>query len=99
MATVMKKDGQQEPFDVEKIKNAIRAAATEAGLPEEKVSAVVEQVSGSAAQLAEGKEQISTTEIREHVLTTLDSVEPSVSEAWRKHDEGKVASQEPQVQE
>ena len=84
---VIKKDGTKEPFDAEKIKNAIMAAAGQVDLSEERKDEVVGQVAAAAIQMAEGKEEITTSEIKEKVLSELNSLEPSVSEAWRKYDE------------
>lgn len=83
---VIKRNGSKEAFDPEKIKNSIRAAAGETDLPEETVNRVVEEVSAAAIQLADTKEEIATSEIREKVLSELDGKEPSISEAWRKYD-------------
>ena len=58
-------------------------------LAEEKKNEVVEQVSRAAIELAEGKEEISTSELKEKILGDLDQVEPSVSAAWRQHDQEK----------
>ena len=38
-------------------------------------------------QLADTKEEIATSELRKKILSELDSVEPSVSAAWRKYDQ------------
>jgi len=84
---VIKKDGTKEPFDPEKIRKSIVAAAELANLPEERKNEVVEQVATTVIQMAEGKEEIATSEIREKILSELDQVEPSVSAAWRKHDQ------------
>ncbi len=86
---VIKKDGTKEPFDAEKIKKSITAAASGVGLSEEQVNKVVEQVFGAATKLADEKEEIATAEIKEKILGELDVLEPSVSEAWRKHDQEK----------
>ncbi|MFH0803793.1 MAG: ATP cone domain-containing protein [Candidatus Tagabacteria bacterium] len=86
---VIKKDGEKEPFDAEKIRASIMAAASNANLPEERRNEVIERVLGLAMQLAEGKEEISTAEIREKVLGELDALEPSVSGAWRKSEQEK----------
>lgn len=88
MATqVIKKDGTKQPFDAEKIKNAIAAAAVRTDLPEERQKAVTEQVAAKVIQLAGKKEEIATSEIREAIISELDVVEPAVSEAWRKYDQ------------
>ena len=86
---VIKKNGSKEPFDAEKIRKSIIAAAQGTNLSEERINEVVEQVSKVALELAEGKEEIATSELREKILGELDNVEPSISEGWRKHDQEK----------
>lgn len=86
-SNVVKKDGTKEPFNPEKIRKAIGAAAEQAGLSEEKKNEVVEQVATAAIQVAEEKEEIATSELREKILSDLDRIEPSVSAAWRKYDQ------------
>ena len=86
---VIKRDGSRQHFDEGKIRRSIEAAATEAGLAQERVAELVDQVSRVAIDVAGGKEEIATSEIKEKILSELDGVEPSVSEAWRKHDQVK----------
>ncbi len=89
MATqVIKKDGTKEPFDSGKIKRAIEAAAREAGLMDEQVNAAVIQISGIVMALADSKEEIATSELRDKILSELDNVQPAAAAAWRKHAEG-----------
>ena len=90
---VIKKDGTKEPFDIGKIRNAIVAAVASADLPEERKNEVVEQVVSKVTQIiVEGKDEIPTSEIKENILSELDSVEPAVSEAWRKYEQEKGVS-------
>lgn len=86
---VIKNDGSKEPFDAEKIRKSITAAASGAGLSEEQINKVVERVLGVATELADEKEEIATAEIKEKILSELDALEPSVSEVWRKYDQEK----------
>jgi len=86
---VIKKDGTKQSFDSEKIRKSITAAASRADLSEERKNEVIEQVVASALQLAEQKEEIETRELREKILSELDVVEPSISDAWRKYDQEK----------
>ncbi len=86
-SNVIKKDGTKEPFDAEKIKKSIAAAAEQAGLSEERKNEIVGQVAPVVIQMTEEKEEIATSEIREKALSELDRVEPSVSAAWRKYDQ------------
>ncbi len=90
---VIKKDGTKVPFDVEKIKRAIAAAAAPTALPEERKAEVVNQVSATVAAMIASKAEVTTIEIRELALVELDKVEPSVSEAWRKYDAENKAEQ------
>lgn len=87
---VIKKDGAKEPFDEGKIKSSITAATSEADISEERKNEVIEQISRAAIQLAGEKEEISTAEIKEKILSELDVLEPSISEAWRKHVQEKA---------
>jgi len=91
---VIKKDGSRQPFDSEKIRNSIRGAAVRTDLPEERQNEVVEQVAKAAIELADTKEEIATSEIKEKILSELDRIEPAVSAAWRKHEEEKGAGGE-----
>ena len=84
---VVKKDGSKEPFDAEKIKNSIGAAAARTDLSEERKNEVVEQVSAAVIQMADAKEEIATSELKDKVLSELDQMEPAVSEAWREYDQ------------
>jgi len=84
---VIKKDGAKEPFDAEKIKNSILGAAQRTELSEERKNEVVEEVAATVIQMAEKKDEIATSEIKEKILSELDSVEPAVSEAWRKYEQ------------
>ena len=85
-SNVVKKDGTKEPFNPEKIRNSIRAAAEQAGLSGERKNEVVEQVATAVIQVAAGKEEIATSEIREKILSDLDRIESAVSTGWRKYD-------------
>jgi len=82
---VIKRDGTREPFNGDKIRSAIAAAARMAGLTEDKKNELAEQVASVAIELADTKEVIATTEIEEKVLSELDRIEPAVSAAWRKY--------------
>jgi len=86
---VVKKDGTKEPFDAEKIKKAVVNASREAALAEERGNELAEQILNSVTEAAMGKEEITTSEIKEKILSQLDAVEPSVSAAWRKYEQGK----------
>lgn len=83
---VIKKDGTKEPFDAEKLKKAIAAAAGQTDLSQERQNEVVGQIANIVIQMADAKEEITTSEIREKILSELDRTEPPISAAWRKHE-------------
>ena len=84
---VIKKDGTKEPFDAGKIKNSILGAAQRTDLSEERKNEVVEEVAATVIQMAEEKDEIATSEIKEKILSELDKVEPAISEAWKKYEQ------------
>ena len=84
---VIKKDGTKVAFDIEKIKGAIMAASSVTDLSDERKSGVVEQVVSAVLASMEGKTVVTTRDIKETVLAKLDSIEPSVSAAWRQYDQ------------
>ena len=95
MATqVIKNDGSKQPFDAEKIKKAVEGAAREAGLPDEKISQIVREVSDAViAQTGvrddNSEKEITSSEIQTIILNELDRVEPSISAAWRAYESSK----------
>jgi len=86
---VTKKDGTKEAFEPEKIRSSIMAAAATVDILEERKKEVADQVTKAAVQMTEVKEEITTSEIREKVLSDLDQVEPSISVSWREYDKTK----------
>lgn len=84
---VVKKDGSEQQFDPEKIRDSIREACKQAGLSDERREELVEAASKVALNAASEREKISTTEIRGKLLTKLERVQPSVAEAWREYDQ------------
>ena len=86
---VIKKDGSRQPFDAEKIRISITIAAEQANLLGERKNEVVEKVTAVVIQMAEGRGEIATSEIKEKILSELDLMEPAVSASWRNYDQEK----------
>ena len=84
---VIKKDGSEQPFDPEKIRDSVRKACEQAGLSQGKKEELAEKVARVALEAASDRGKISTTEIRGKLLTKLERVQPSVAKAWREHDQ------------
>jgi len=83
---VIKRDGSRQLFDARKISNAIMAAGAETDLSDDKVNEAIERVTTVVSQMVEARDEITTTEIRERVLSELDAMAPAIAEAWRKYD-------------
>lgn len=83
---VTKKNGAKVPFDSEKIKSAVMAAAAEAGLSDQESSEAALKILSSVIMAFEGQEEVATSQIKEKILSELDASTPSVSESWRKYD-------------
>ena len=86
MIDVIKKDGRRQAFSEQKVRKSIEAAAREAKIPDQRVKQVVADASREALDLSKGTKPVGTGIIREKILARLDSLEPSVSEAWRAFD-------------
>jgi len=83
---IIKKDGSKEPFNPQKIKSAIVAAARQAGLTAEEGAKIAEEVVNTIAQSVANLNQVLGAEIRARILSQLDAIAPAVAEAWRKYD-------------
>lgn len=86
---VTKKDGTKEPFDAEKIKAAVEAASTQAGLSDEDSAATAQKVLDLVFPSFGDRQEVASTEIKEKVLAELDTIAPDVSASWKKYDEAK----------
>ena len=81
---VIKSDGTKAPFDAKKIIRAITRAAQDAKLTPEEINKLVNDVSETVIHFLESEAKISSSEIREKILSELDIVEPRVSAEWKK---------------
>ncbi len=83
---VIKRDGSKEPFDIEKVQTVVRKAAEEVGIADDRIEEILMETSEAATATTQNTNEVATSTIRDEVLATLDALEPSVSEAWRKYD-------------
>jgi transcriptional regulator NrdR family protein len=83
---VLKRDGSLQPFDQEKIKKSIQAAAREAGLKEGDLIKLAEEVSSVVSPVLTAREQVSFSEIKQAIFSELEKLNPTVIEAWKKHE-------------
>ena len=83
---IIKKDGTKEPFNIQKIKSAVVAAATDTNLSAEEGAKIAEEVANTIARSIANLNEVLGVEIRARVLSQLDAVAPTVAEAWKKYD-------------
>ena len=83
---IIKKDGTKEPFNIQKIKSAVVAAATDTNLSAEEGAKIAEEVANTIARSIANLNEVMGVEIRARVLSQLDAVAPTVAEAWKKYD-------------
>jgi transcriptional regulator NrdR family protein len=89
--TVVKKDGSVQPFDVEKMKGAIRGASTGAGLDAAAAEDIVTKVAEPVLAALASKDQVASSEIKDLIFAELQKINPGVIDAWNKHAAGKQA--------
>ena len=89
VSNVTKRDGSTEPFDAQKIRSSVESAAKEAGVGEARAGELTANIENSVRGKLEDMEEVSSSQIKEMILSELDTAEPSVSEAWRKHEQSK----------
>ncbi len=83
---IIKRDGTKEPFNMQKIKKAVVAAGTDAGLAEGEADKIAEKVSETIAKSISGLNEVLGVEIKARALSQLDAVAPAVANSWRKYD-------------
>jgi transcriptional regulator NrdR family protein len=83
---VQKREGYQEEFQVEKLRRSIENAAKQAGISEDKIFQVVEEISSYVLENVKDLESVDTQSMRTLILNKLDEAYPEVADAWRKYD-------------
>lgn len=85
MTTVIKKGGERrQAFSPAKIKNAINAAAKEAGLSSAKREELIKEVANPAIEFFKKKRLVKTTEIRRSILRRLEIRSKATASAWKR---------------
>lgn len=92
MIEVIKRDGTRQPFSEQKLRSSIENAAKEAEIPANRVKQVVGDAAREPLEMAKNAKSLETKTIREKILSRLDTIEPSVSEAWREFDQTRKTS-------
>lgn len=87
---VIKKSGEKELFQREKIENALNSALKSANLEEEKRKKIVEDVLRAVLEYLKKKKQVYSAEIEAKILIELEKVAPEIISIWREHRRKKI---------
>jgi transcriptional regulator NrdR family protein len=87
MVEVIKRNGVREPFNPEKLTNAITKAAVDAGIQVERKKQLLTIVALRAIEMAAHKKQIESSVLRDNILDELEQTESKVAVAWEDYDQ------------
>lgn len=87
MVEVIKRNGDREPFDAEKLTNSITRAAVDAGIRVERKKQMIVSVVQRAIEMAAHKKQIESSVLRDNILDELEQTESKVAAAWEDYDQ------------
>lgn len=81
---VIKKSGQKEVFDLEKIKKSIRNTLKEAGFRGEEIEKYLQKIIEEILKFVEKENEIFTPEIEAKIILELDKISKRAVELWRE---------------
>jgi len=85
MIEVIKKGGEKEKFNLNKIKKSLILAVEASDLPQEKKNEIVEKITKKVFDFAKRKKQIFTAEIEAKILLELEENCPKAAKIWREY--------------
>jgi len=85
MIEVIKKGGEKEKFNLNKIKKSLILAVEASDLPQEKKNEIVEKTTKEILDFIKRKKEIFTAEIEAKILLELDENYPQIAKIWREH--------------
>lgn len=86
MTDVIKSTGKKESFKPEKVRKSIENAITDAGFTISSKMSAVEHASEDAMNLARGKNEVSTKDLRDEIVNDLESDVPKAAQSWRNYE-------------
>lgn len=82
---VIKKGGEIESFDPEKIKKSLTGAFENLNIPPEKKSEMIDKIFQEVSEFLKEKKEIATAEIEAKILLELDKNSPEAAKNWREY--------------
>jgi transcriptional regulator NrdR family protein len=89
ITTIIKRNGDREAFDEDKLKGSIIAACNDADITEARTRELTIGISEKMMNNFGGKEEVMTSEMRDSIVNELELMEPAVADAWRKYETSK----------
>ena len=86
MTDVIKSTGKKEPFRPEKVRKSIENAITDAGFTLSSKMNAVEHASQDAMNLARGRNEIKSKDLRDEIVNDLEGDVPKAAQAWRNYE-------------
>jgi transcriptional regulator NrdR family protein len=85
MIKIIKKGGQREKFNLNKIKKSLIFAIERTELSQEKKNELVEEITKKVLDFVKEKGEIFTAEIEAKILLELDENCPQAAKLWREY--------------
>ena len=84
---IIKRGGEKEPFNEEKIKKSIENAVKQAGFNVEEKKGLINDTYTRAIEVATERDQIQARAIRNEILNYLQHEDKEVATAWENYEE------------
>jgi transcriptional regulator NrdR family protein len=84
--SIVKRNGNIEDFNVEKLKKSIENAAIDANYEESKIKEIVESVTNYVLESIKDLERVDSQSLEDLILNKLDQEYPLISKAWRDYN-------------
>jgi transcriptional regulator NrdR family protein len=84
--SIVKRNGNIEDFNVEKLKKSIENAAIDANYEESKIKEIVESITNYVLESIKDLERIDSQSLEDLILNKLDQEYPLISKTWRDYN-------------
>jgi transcriptional regulator NrdR family protein len=84
--SIVRRNGNIEDFNVEKLKKSIENAAIDANYEESKIKEIVESITNYVLESIKDLERVDSQSLEDLILNKLDQEYPLISKAWRDYN-------------
>ena len=86
LTNVLKRKGEKESFNPDKIRGSLQKAAIDAGYSVEEKKEIIEEVFTTVKTKFKDEKEVKSGTIRACLLTELERCEPYMAKSWRRFD-------------